>query len=124
MARVSIPLDRDTGRPRGFAFVDFATAEEAAAAIQQFDGQELAGRPLRVREAEERPPGRAGGPPGGGGGGGGFRPNREPVRADPPSAPPFEGGFEEGGEDGGRRGAGRREKGRGWRNLRGKKRSL
>jgi RNA recognition motif-containing protein len=121
VVRISIPLDRDTGRPRGFAFVDFATPEQASSAIQRFDGQELTGRPLRIREAEERAPGR--------GTGGGYRPNPgEPRRMEPvvvPAPQPSFGGEEFESEEGGnRRGGGRRPKGRGWRDLRGKKRSL
>ena len=74
-----------TGRPRGFAFVEFSTPEAAAAAIEKFDGHELAGRQLRVNEAQERPPRppRMGGGPrpfsdhsGGGGQGGGRPPGR------------------------------------------------
>jgi RNA recognition motif-containing protein len=57
---VNVPVDRDTGRPRGFAFVEFATAEQAEAAIGRLDGYELDGRALRVNEATERG---AGGPP-------------------------------------------------------------
>jgi cold-inducible RNA-binding protein len=65
---VSVPTDRATGRPRGFAFVEFTNSDDAAAAIERFSGYELGGRKLRVDEAGERP---AGGPrPGGGGGGG------------------------------------------------------
>lgn len=75
---VFLPTDRATGRPRGFAFVEFATEEEAAAAIQRFEGHELGGRPLRVNAAADRPPG--GGRPsfgeGGGGGGGNFGPSK------------------------------------------------
>jgi cold-inducible RNA-binding protein len=52
---VAIPTDRESGRPRGFAFVEFASDAEAAAAIQQFNGQELDGRALRVNSAEDRP---------------------------------------------------------------------
>lgn len=66
---VKVMLDRDTGRPRGFAFVTMASSEGAQAAIQNLDGQDLEGRPLRVNEAEERRD-RFGG--GGGGGRGGF----------------------------------------------------
>ncbi len=62
-----IVLDRDTGRPRGFAFAEFATDAEAQAAIDALDGTDLDGRNLRVNEAQERKP-RGGG--GGGGGGG------------------------------------------------------
>ena len=68
---VHIVLDRDTGRPRGFAFVEMATDEEAQAAIDACDGANLDGRPLRVNEAQERPQRRGGGGGGGGYGGGG-----------------------------------------------------
>jgi RNA recognition motif-containing protein len=77
------PLDRETGRARGFAFVEYAERSEAEAAVKQFDGQLFMGRPLAVSEARAR---EAGGPPRpsggfssgprpggfGGGGGGGF----------------------------------------------------
>lgn len=62
--------DRDTGRSRGFGFVEMATKEEAAAAIEQFNGKELNGRNLTVNEA--RPREDRGGRGGGGGGRGGF----------------------------------------------------
>ena len=83
-----LPSDRMTGQPRGFAFVEFSTGEEAAAAITKFDGQELNGRQLRVNAAEDRPAGGGGGGggggrPGGGGGGGGGRPpfdGRKPFK--------------------------------------------
>lgn len=52
---VFIPSDRETGRPRGFAFVEFATDEAAEKAIELFDGHELGGRALRVNAAEDRP---------------------------------------------------------------------
>lgn len=54
---VSIIIDRETGRSRGFAFVQMASPEEAQAAIAALDGHEVAGRPLRVKEAREREPG-------------------------------------------------------------------
>ena len=60
--------DRDTGRSRGFGFVEMATAEGAAAAIEQFNGKEFGGRTLTVNEA--RPRVERGGYGGGGGGGG------------------------------------------------------
>ena len=63
-----LPTDRETGRPRGFAFVTFASAEQATACVEQFNGQLLGGRPLNINPAEERP--RGAGP--GRGGGGGF----------------------------------------------------
>jgi len=62
-----VPTDRDSGRPRGFAFVEYSDDEQAAAAIKKFDGFELGGRKLRVNEAGERPPRtRFAGPPRGG----------------------------------------------------------
>lgn len=52
---IFLPSDRDTGRPRGFAFVEFVDDAAATAAIERFDGYELGGRNLRVNEAQERP---------------------------------------------------------------------
>ena len=49
-----LPTDRDSGRPRGFAFVEFADGLAAAAAAQRFDGYELDGRNIRVNEAQEK----------------------------------------------------------------------
>jgi len=79
----SIIEDRDTGRSKGFAFVEMSTEEEAAAAIDQFNGKEVAGRMLKVNEArpKERRPGGGGGRGFGGGGGnrgggGGYGGNR------------------------------------------------
>jgi len=54
---VFIPTDRESGRPRGFAFVEFVDKASATAAIEKFDGYEMGGRNLRVNEAEQRPPG-------------------------------------------------------------------
>jgi RNA recognition motif-containing protein len=79
IASVRVVLDRDTGRPRGFAFIEMNTDAEATQAISMLNGRDLQGRPLTVREAEERAPRReggsfgasAGGGYGGGGGGGG-----------------------------------------------------
>ena len=71
-----MPLDRDTGRPRGFAFVTLSSREVGEAAVNNLEGAEFGGRPLRVREAEDRPRGGGGGGGGGGhrgGGGGGHR---------------------------------------------------
>ena len=65
-----IVTDRETGRPRGFAFAEFANDAEAQTAIADLDGKDLDGRNLTVNEAKERQP-RGGG--GGGGGGGGDR---------------------------------------------------
>jgi RNA recognition motif-containing protein len=76
-----IVTDRDTGRPRGFAFIEMGSDAEAQAAIQELDGFSLDGRDIRVNEAQERQP-RPGGGGGGfrggssGGGGGGFRGGR------------------------------------------------
>jgi len=53
--RVSIVTDRETGRSRGFAFVEMANASDVAASISALDGRELHGRALRVNEANERP---------------------------------------------------------------------
>jgi RNA recognition motif-containing protein len=81
----SVIEDRDTGQSKGFAFVEMSSEEEAAAAIEQFNGRELAGRMLKVNEARPRENrggggGRGfGGNRGGGGGGnrgGGFGGNR------------------------------------------------
>ena len=66
---VSIVSDRETGRPRGFAFVTMPDDSQARAAIEALNGQELDGRTLTVNEAKPREP-RSGGFGGGGGGGG------------------------------------------------------
>ena len=104
-SHVVMPVDRETGRPRGFAFVEFADRTAADEVIRKFDAQPFQGRNLAVSEArarEDRPPsarppgGGFGGPrpggfsgprPGGfgGGGGGGFSPR-----------PPGGGGFSPG----------------------------
>jgi len=69
--------DRDTGRSRGFGFVEMSSSDEAQAAIEQFNGQDLDGRSLVVNEARPREEGGGGGRGGGrggrGGGGGGGR---------------------------------------------------
>ena len=62
---VNVITDRDSGRPRGFAFVEMDEASAADDAIRALDGSELGGRSLRVNEAQDRS--------GGGGGGGGYR---------------------------------------------------
>jgi RNA recognition motif-containing protein len=51
---VAMPTDRQTGQPRGFAFVTMGTPELAETAMRQLDGAMLDGRPLRVNEAQER----------------------------------------------------------------------
>ena len=90
-SQVVLPVDRETGRPRGFAFVEFTERPHAEQAIQQFNGQVFNGRPLAVSEArarEDRGPGAPSGPRPGGFSGprpGGF------------SGPPRPGGFSGGG---------------------------
>ena len=64
---VNVIMDRETGRPRGFAFVEMAEASGATDAIKALDGTDLGGRSLKVSEAQDKQ--RSGG---GGGGGGGF----------------------------------------------------
>jgi RNA recognition motif-containing protein len=93
---VVLPVDRETGRPRGFAFVDYADRAVAEQAIQRFDQQPFRGRPLAVSEARPREERGPGGPRPGGfggprpGGGGGFGAPRPGGGAPRPAAP---GGF-------------------------------
>lgn len=73
---VAIIKDRETGKSKGFGFVEMATDEDAQEAIKRFNGYSLDNRPLTVNEArprEERGGGGGGGYRGGGGGGGGRR---------------------------------------------------
>jgi cold-inducible RNA-binding protein len=77
VGRINIPTDRETGRARGFAFVEMPNDDEAAKAIAGLDGKEFGGRNLKVNEARpkgERPRGNigGGGRPGGGRGRSGF----------------------------------------------------
>lgn len=65
-----IPLDRETNRPRGFAFLTLADDDQARKAIEEMDGSDYNGRDMRVNEAEERKPQQRGGGNRGGGGGG------------------------------------------------------
>jgi cold-inducible RNA-binding protein len=81
VADAKVVTDRETGRPRGFAFVEMSTDQEAQEAIAQMNGRELGGRALNVNEAQERSGGGGGGGGGrgfggGGGGGGGGRGGR------------------------------------------------
>lgn len=69
--RVTLPMDRETGRPRGFAFVDMGSDAEEEAAIGDLDGAEWMGRTLKVNKAKPRED-----RGGGGGFGGGGRPRR------------------------------------------------
>jgi RNA recognition motif-containing protein len=74
--RVQLPTDRETGRLRGFGFVEMGTEAEEQAAIDALDGAEWMGRLLKVNKAkpkEDRGPGGGGGSRGGYGGGGGNR---------------------------------------------------
>ena len=66
LASVNVITDRETGRPRGFAFVEFEDPGSADAAMQAIDGKEIDGRTVSVNEAHDRR----------GGGGGGGRPRR------------------------------------------------
>jgi cold-inducible RNA-binding protein len=68
---VTIMTDRETGRPRGFGFVEMGSSQDAEAAISALDGSDLDGRSIKVNEAKEREP-RSGGGGGGRGGGGGY----------------------------------------------------
>ncbi len=85
--------DRDTGRSRGFGFVDMPDDNEANAAIRGLSDQDFAGRPLRVIEARPKEP-RPGGSGGGGGGGGGYKGGGD------------RGGYKGGGGGGGYKGGG------------------
>jgi cold-inducible RNA-binding protein len=88
--QIVIPTDRDTGRPRGFAFVDYDDRGVAERAIQQLHGQPFKGRPLSVSEARPR----EARPPMGSGGFSGPRPPmggaapRSPMGGGPPAADP------------------------------------
>ena len=57
MVSVTLPTDRLSGSPRGFAFVEMSTGEQAAAALEKLNGFALRGRPIRVDSATERPAG-------------------------------------------------------------------
>ncbi|UPM49264.1 RNA-binding protein [Synechococcus sp. A10-1-5-1] len=70
VANCSLPLERDTGRKRGFAFVELVDPDSEDRAIEALQGAELMGRPLRINKAEPRS---------GGGGGGGGAPRRVGV---------------------------------------------
>jgi RNA recognition motif-containing protein len=102
-----VPTDRETGRPRGFAFVEFESEDAARKCIDTLNGRELKGRALRINEAENRPPRPPGAAPGSfsrSAPGGGFSRPHGGFRAGPPAEgfpPPFETGEE--GEGRGRR---------------------
>ena len=103
---VFLPVDRESGRKRGFAFVEYASDEDAQKAIEKFNGYELSGRALRVNAAEDRPRGGGGFSRGGG--------------APQPSYNDYGGGGGFGGQGGGPPGKSKGSR----RNIRGKKRSL
>jgi RNA recognition motif-containing protein len=69
--RVNIVTDRDTGQPRGFAFVEMTEKQDAETAIAKLNGAELNGRAMNVNEARPKPTGGGGGYGGGRGAGGG-----------------------------------------------------
>jgi RNA recognition motif-containing protein len=71
VVEVKIVMDRDTGRPRGFAFVEMGSDAEASTAISTLSGREIQGRAINVSEARARAPRSGGGGGGGGYGGGG-----------------------------------------------------
>ena len=77
ISELAMIMDRETGRPKGFAFITFGTQQAAEKALEQ-NGRDLGGRPLKVNMAMERERtgggggGGRGGRPGGGGGGGGY----------------------------------------------------
>ncbi len=71
VAEVKLITDRDTGRPRGFGFVEMANSGDAETAISALNGYSMDGRDLTVNEARERTGGGGGGGGGGRGGGGG-----------------------------------------------------
>lgn len=123
IVNVAIPVDRATGRPRGFAFVEYASEEQAAQAISKFDGQDFEGRPLRVNLAEDRPRRPFGAGPGG------PRPPFTNTFSDDRGGGDDGGGNRGGGGGGGFGGGGGGGRGRGGskgsrRGLRARKRSL
>jgi len=108
VASVSVIMDRETGRSRGFAFVEMATAEGAQEALRELDGTDLDGRTLRINEARERDS--RGGPPRTGGPGGYAGPPRGPrpggYSGGPPGGGPPGGGYGGGAPGGGYAGGG------------------
>jgi cold-inducible RNA-binding protein len=129
VVKARIGTDRETGRSRGFAFVEFANDEACAAAIERLNGHEMGGRRLRVNDADDKPPPR----PAGSAPQGGFRPNgfapRGPgagfaprsLSPDPPPQQYFEPRSEGGGSGDGPRRSNTKGSRRG---LRARKRSL
>lgn len=103
---VRIITDRETGRSRGFAFVEMGSEDEANAAAQAMDGKDAGGRNLKVNPAKEREAGDR--PPRSGGGGGGFGGGRGGPRG---GGGGDRGGFGGGGDRGGRGGFGGGDRG-------------
>ena len=85
------PLDRETGRARGFAFVEYAERSVAEEAVKKFDGQLFMGRPLAVSEARAREDRGPGGPPRPAGGYGGPRPGGRSAAGGLPDEAPLSG---------------------------------
>ncbi len=111
VANCSLPLERDTGRKRGFAFVEMADPELETKAIDALQGAELMGRPLRINKAEPRS--------GGGGGGGGGGPRRGGYGGGGGGYGGGGGGYSRSGGEGGGYGSGAR----GWEDRSGGDRS-
>ena len=106
VANCSLPLERDTGRKRGFAFVEMTDPEAENRAIDGLQGAELMGRPLRINKAEPRA---------GGGGGGGGAPRRGGYGGGGGGyGGGGGGGYSRGGEGGGYGGGERGSGSRGW----------
>lgn len=113
VVEVKVVMDRETGRPRGFAFVEMSTPDEAAAVIESLNGRTIQGRPISVSEARERTPRSGGGGGGGGSGGGGWAGGGGGSRGG------YGGGGGGGGGGPGGGGGGGREGGRGGRGRKG-----
>jgi RNA recognition motif-containing protein len=75
--KISLIRDKATRKSKGYAFIEFAQASDAQKAVDQKNGNDIGGRPLRVNIAEDRPFGSAGGSAGGSGGRGGFGGGRD-----------------------------------------------
>src|ERR1700722_16825203 len=72
LARVHVAMDRETGRARGFGFVEMVNDAEAAAAIAALDGKDMGGRNIKVNEARPKEASGGGAPRSGGNSGGGY----------------------------------------------------
>lgn len=133
VVKARIGMDRETGRSRGFAFVEFADEDSCATAIARLNGSEMGGRRLRVNDADDKPPPRSASPqPGGYRPGaaaprpmGGDRFSPRPFISEPPPPMDLYGGGGGGGGGGGEDDFRRRVSGKGSRRgLRARKRSL